>query len=267
LYIIERLVNITAAKSKAGELCIMESNRKSLIAGNWKMNGDLSLIDTFVQALNSRSEIDVVICPPSCFIAKFDGAKFSVGAQNASQFDKGAYTGELSFEMLKALNVTHVILGHSERREQHGETNEVIAKKTKSCLDAGLTPILCIGESLETRESGDLFAFLKEQIDAVLKVCGPDAMPKLVIAYEPIWAIGTGVTASPEQAQEVHAFIRQELSRLDAVRASKTRILYGGSMNAANASELLSQNDIDGGLIGGASLKIEDFTTICNAAG
>ncbi|GBL03283.1 triose-phosphate isomerase [Glaciecola sp. KUL10] len=245
----------------------MECSRTPLVAGNWKMNGDLQLVDSFVNELKIDSGVDIVICPPACFIAKFENAQFSIGAQNASQFDKGAYTGEQSFDMLKSLGVTHVVLGHSERREQHGETNDVVALKTKACLDAGMTPILCIGESLETRQSGDLFAFLKGQIDAVLEACGTQAMPTLVIAYEPIWAIGTGVTASPEQAQEVHAFIRSELSQLDAEKASKTRILYGGSMNAKNASELLAQNDIDGGLIGGASLKIEDFTTICNAAG
>lgn len=245
----------------------MENVRKPLVAGNWKLNGDLALIDTFVSELGENSNVDVVICPPACFAAKFEDAKFKLGAQNASQFDKGAFTGELSFEMLKEVGVSYVILGHSERREQHNESDDMVAAKTKACIDAGLVPILCIGESLETRQSGELFEFLKAQLDAVVKVVGVNALPILTIAYEPIWAIGTGVTASPEQAQEVHAFIRNELRKLDAERAEKTRILYGGSMNANNASELLSQDDIDGGLIGGASLKIEDFKTICQAAG
>lgn len=231
------------------------------------MNGDLALVQEFVSQLNVSDKVDTLICPPACFVGSFDKPNFMLGAQNVSHAERGAHTGELSSKMLKSMNVTHVIVGHSERRENHGETNELIGEKVKACLADSLTPVLCIGESLEVRESGQLFEFLKEQLDAVLKVCGEKFVPQTVIAYEPVWAIGTGKTASPEQAQEVHAFIRVQLAEFNAEAASKTRILYGGSMNAKNAEELLAQPDIDGGLIGGASLKIDDFKTICSAAG
>ncbi|MBF7072638.1 triose-phosphate isomerase [Glaciecola sp. MH2013] len=240
--------------------------RKPLVAGNWKMNGNNELVRDFVKCLEKTSDVDVVICPPSCYLTAFEQAQFSLGAQNVSSFTSGAHTGELSTSMLKECKVSYVIVGHSERRENHGEANDIVASKVKAVIEAGLVPILCVGEPLEVRESGQVFDFVKAQLDAVASVCSNTYIELAVIAYEPIWAIGTGKTASPEQAQEVHAFIRKELAQLNASAAQSIRLLYGGSVNASNANELFAQNDIDGGLIGGASLKIEDFTAICQAA-
>jgi triosephosphate isomerase len=242
------------------------SQRKPFVAGNWKMNGSNELVESFCSALAPNSAVDIVICPPAVYLAKFSHAEFAIGAQNVSEFASGAHTGEISLSMIAEAGCKYVILGHSERREGHNESNEIVARKVKATIAAGLTPILCIGEPLEVRENGDVFDFVKAQLDAVADECGVHYIKNSVVAYEPIWAIGTGKTASPEQAQEVHAFIRKELAALDASAAASVRILYGGSVNAANASELFAKTDIDGGLIGGASLKIEDFTTICQAA-
>ncbi len=245
---------------------MINSQRKPFVAGNWKMNGSNELVESFCSNLASSPAVDVVICPPAVYLSKFSHAEFAVGAQNASEFAAGAHTGEISLSMIAEAGCKYVILGHSERREGHNESNEVVARKVKATIAAGLTPILCIGEPLEVRESGGVFDFVKAQLDAIANECGVNYIKNSVVAYEPIWAIGTGKTASPEQAQEVHAFIRKELAALDASAAANVRILYGGSVNAANASELFAKTDIDGGLIGGASLKIEDFTTICQAA-
>jgi triosephosphate isomerase len=242
------------------------SQRKPFVAGNWKMNGSNELVESFCSKLASNSAVDIVICPPAVYLSKFNQAEFAIGAQNTSEFASGAHTGEVSLSMVTEAGCKYVIVGHSERREAHYESNEVVARKVKAIISAGLTPILCIGERLEVRESGQVFDFVKAQLDAVAHECGAHYIKNTVIAYEPIWAIGTGKTASPEQAQEIHAFIRKELAALDASAAAGVRILYGGSVSAANANELFAKTDIDGGLIGGASLKIEDFTTICQAA-
>jgi triosephosphate isomerase len=243
-----------------------DSRRKPFVAGNWKMNGSNELVESFVSNLALNSDVDIVICPPAVYLSKLSSASFGVGAQNASEFASGAHTGELSLSMIAESGCKYVILGHSERRENHAESNELVAREVKATIEMGLIPILCIGEPLNVRESGGVFDFVKAQLDAVAKECGAQYIKNSVIAYEPIWAIGTGKTASPEQAQEVHAFIRKELAALDASAAASVRLLYGGSVNAGNAKDLFAKIDIDGGLIGGASLKIEDFTTICLAA-
>jgi triosephosphate isomerase len=188
------------------------------------------------------------------------------GVQNAYFEEKGAFTGELSLSMVKEFGCQYVLIGHSERREIFGESDELVATKVSATLEAGLIPMLCVGETLDERESGVTEKVVKTQIDAVLSKVGIAAFEKIVIAYEPVWAIGTGKTASPEQAQDVHAFIRQLLVAEDAEVAAKTRILYGGSVKAASAEALFGQPDIDGGLVGGASLIADEFVAICNAA-
>lgn len=232
------------------------------------MNGDLALIDSMSQTFSAQelAHVDVVICPPAVYLTSFNEPNFAIGAQNVSQWDGGAYTGELSVAMLSDLSVSHVIVGHSERREYFTESNELVAQKVSKVLEGGLIPILCIGESEQTRDSGELFTFLARQLDAVIELVGIQAFNQMIVAYEPIWAIGTGKTATPEQAQEVHQFIREHLAKYDAQTASGVRILYGGSVNAASALALFSQPDVDGGLVGGASLKPTEFVNICQAA-
>jgi triosephosphate isomerase len=243
----------------------MNKSRKPMVAGNWKMNGSLALLNTFIEALDSAPELDTVLCVPAPYLAAAGKGDYILGAQDSSQFESGAHTGDIAVSMLVELGVEYVIVGHSERRQDHSESNIVVAHKVQTVLNAGLTPILCVGEPLEIREAGTVNDFVFEQLNAVKTVCGKDFLDKCVIAYEPIWAIGTGKTASPEQAQEVHEFIRGEIVKWNE-NAVSTRLLYGGSVNASNAQALFSKPDIDGGLIGGASLKIEDFTAICNAA-
>lgn len=242
--------------------------RRKLVAGNWKLNGSKSLAQTMMQAVAQAnlSDVDVVICPPFPFLSAFEGFNGKLGAQNVSQFESGAHTGEVATSMLKELGCEYVIIGHSERRADNGETDELVAQKVAAAIDSGLVPILCFGESEDVRKSGDLFTFLQAQIDAVLQKVGIAGFAKLVLAYEPIWAIGTGLTATPEQAQEVHEFVRNYLAEKDADVAAKIVILYGGSVKADNAETLFGQPDIDGGLIGGASLKSDDFIAICQAA-
>lgn len=253
--------------------------RKSLVAGNWKMNGSKSSIDSLmdglVSGLASNAEavaeaIDILVCPPAVYLSqvaeKTAASAIEVGAQNVSQFESGAYTGELSLAMLSEFECSYVIVGHSERRALFGETDAQVAEKCEAALAAGVTPILCVGETLAQRDAGDALTVVTTQVNAVLERCGIKAFEKLVVAYEPVWAIGTGRTATPEQAQEVHAAIRAVLTDADEQVAAATRILYGGSVNAANAAELFSQQDIDGGLVGGASLKVDDFLAICTAA-
>jgi triosephosphate isomerase len=242
--------------------------RRPVVAGNWKMNGDLALVNSFIEAFKEQpfNNVDVVICPPFTLLSQFDKANFSIGAQTCSESDNGAHTGEISCEMIKTCGAQYVILGHSERRCDQGESNKLIADKVEHSLKAALSPILCVGESLEVRESGELFQFIEAQLNAVITKVGIEAFENITIAYEPIWAIGTGLTASPEQAQEVHAFIRDLLKRNDATIAESVAILYGGSVKSSNAKELFGQPDVDGGLIGGASLKSEEFITICQAA-
>ena len=249
--------------------------RKPIIAGNWKMNGSRSsikeLLDGVKAGMGDVKSAEVAVCAPAIYLAdvseQLSGSKVAWGGQNLSTEAKGAFTGETSADMLLDFKSEYVIVGHSERRTLYGETDELVAEKFEVARKAGLKPILCIGESLEERESGVTIDVCARQINAVIEKSGVEALAEGVIAYEPIWAIGTGVTATPDQAQETHAAIRKMIADKDASVAEKVRIQYGGSMNAGNAAELLAMEDIDGGLIGGASLKAEDFLAICTAAG
>lgn len=243
------------------------NNRRQLVAGNWKMNGDRALVEVMQEhiAAASLENMDVVICPPFPYLGLFDG-KLKLGSQNTSQFDSGAHTGEVSVAMLNEFNCEYVIVGHSERRADNEESDVLVALKVEQVLKANLKPILCVGEPENVREDGTLFDYIAAQIDAVLNKVGISKFTEIVLAYEPIWAIGTGKTASPAQAQEVHAFIRGHLAKQDVSIAANIVILYGGSVKGNNAEELFSQADVDGGLIGGASLDPKDFLSICQAA-
>ena len=248
--------------------------RRSIVAANWKLNGNLSMISTLLGPIdihvNNINDVDVVICPPFPYLATCGQAIKSdnvfLGAQSVAKEEQGAFTGEVAAEMLKEIGCGFVIVGHSERREYYGETDQVVADKVSRVLEAGLSPILCVGESLEQREQGKMEDVIIRQLGAVVDKVGINNMAKTVIAYEPIWAIGTGKTASPEQAQEVHSIIRSELAKQSTDVSEGLRILYGGSVKASNATELFSQPDIDGGLIGGASLDAEQFNSIVDAA-
>lgn len=242
--------------------------RRPLVAGNWKMNGDLQLVMQVEECLAEAElgHVDVVICPPFPYLSSFTSDDIAIGGQNLSQHESGAHTGEVSGKMLKAVGCDYVIIGHSERRADNFETNALVADKVERALADDLTPLLCVGEPLEIREAGELFEFIAAQLDAVIEHIGIQDMAKLVIAYEPVWAIGTGKTATGEQAQEVHKFIREHLAKRDAGIAENMQILYGGSVKASNAAELFAQPDVDGGLIGGASLSPQDFLGICQAA-
>lgn len=247
--------------------------RQSLVAGNWKMNGnreDSSALLEGILAGIGDIKAEVAVCPPAILIPlaveKLSGSSVKVGGQNLDYHASGAYTGEISGPMLKNAGCEYVIIGHSERREYYGEDDDLVARKFEAAQEHGLTPILCVGESLEEREGGTTETVVERQLDAVLEHHGIEAFKNAVIAYEPVWAIGTGKTATPEQAQEVHKFIRDKLAGLDATVAEGCRLLYGGSMKPDNAAELISQPDIDGGLIGGASLSAGDFLGICAAA-
>jgi triosephosphate isomerase len=248
--------------------------RRTLIAGNWKLNGSKDSITTLVSELTTGisavSNVDVAVCSPYIYVpfteSLLAGSPISLGAQDVSMHASGAYTGEVAAAMLKEFSCKYCLVGHSERRAIHGESDDTVAAKFKALKSEGLTPVLCVGESLEERDQGVTLSVVEKQVMAVIDECGIDAIDGSVIAYEPVWAIGTGRTASPEQAQEVHAGIRALLERFNKDIAAKTQILYGGSMNPANASALLAMQDIDGGLIGGASLKADDFLAICQAA-
>ncbi len=244
--------------------------RKPIIAGNWKMNKTAAEGVALVESLKplvADANCDVVVCVPFTDIpavsAAVKGSNIHVGAQNVHFAEKGAYTGEISAEMLKEFGVEYVIIGHSERRQYFGETDETVNKRMLAALAAGLTPIVCVGESLEERETGKTESVLAVQIEEGLK--GLDDVSKIVIAYEPVWAIGTGRTATAEQANETIAFIRKKCAEVFCPNcAQKVRIQYGGSMNAKNCKELMAMPEIDGGLIGGASLKADDFSVIVN---
>ena len=246
--------------------------RRKLVAGNWKMHGSLAeneaLLSGVLAGLGSV-KAGVAVCVPYPYLAqvqaRLTGSAVAWGAQNLSQHGKGAFTGEVSAAMLKDFGCAYVIVGHSERRALYGESDEVVAEKFAAAQAAGLIPILCVGETLAERESGITEQVMARQLDVVIGKCGVAALAKAVVAYEPVWAIGTGKTATPEQAQAVHAFIRGRVFALDAAVAEGLIIQYGGSMKAANAAELLSQPDIDGGLIGGAALVAEEFLAICRA--
>ncbi|HEY9098485.1 MAG TPA: triose-phosphate isomerase [Thiobacillus sp.] len=245
--------------------------RKKLVAGNWKMHGSKAENSALLAALKpALAGIDAVVCVPFPYLAQAQaelaGSSIAWGAQNLSEQAAGAFTGEVSAAMLVDFGCTYVLVGHSERRSLYGESDALVASKYMAAQAAGLKPILCVGESLVERESGVTEAVVARQIDAVINAAGVASLANAVIAYEPVWAIGTGKTASPEQAQAVHAFIRSKIATLDASVADQLVIQYGGSVKAANASELMVQSDIDGGLIGGASLVAEEFAAICRAA-
>jgi len=247
--------------------------RQPLVAGNWKMNGSKAsaaeLLAGIKAGMGAIRKTEVLVCPPFPYLAMaceaLAGTGGAVGAQDACTEASGAYTGEVAAPMIKDVGCTYVILGHSERRQYYGETDSIIAKKYAQALAAGLTPILCVGETLAERERGETQSVVARHLDGVMETAGVEAIARGVIAYEPVWAIGTGMTATPEQAQEVHAFLRSRVAAKSAKVAAGVRILYGGSMKPDNALELMSQADIDGGLIGGASLKASDFLAICQA--
>jgi triosephosphate isomerase len=247
--------------------------RQPLVAGNWKMNGLQASVSGLLAGIKSGlSEVrvaEVAVCPPYPYLpmvqSALTGSVVSWGGQNLSTEPEGAFTGEVSAAMLRDFGCTYVIVGHSERRTLYGEDDVVVARKFAVARAAGLKPILCVGETLAERERGVTREVVARQVDAVMNLEGVAALSAGVIAYEPVWAIGTGVTATPEQAQEVHAFIRKRIAEQDVDVADNLRILYGGSMKPDNAGELLAKADIDGGLIGGASLKAEDFLAICRA--
>ncbi len=246
--------------------------RDRLIAGNWKMNADLASATALIEAIlaGDRGAAELAVCPPAVFLMKIGGmlagSDVALGAQNVCDHESGAYTGEISASMLKECGCRYVIVGHSERRTLYGESDELVAARFAMALQAGLTPILCVGETLYEREQGVTESVVARQLDAAIGRSDVDRIGAAVIAYEPVWAIGTGKVASPEQAQAVHHFIRERLAELlDAEVAERIRILYGGSMNPGNAAELLAQADIDGGLIGGASLKAADFLAIAQS--
>ncbi|MBC7381353.1 MAG: triose-phosphate isomerase [Burkholderiaceae bacterium] len=244
---------------------------KKLIAGNWKMNGGLAANEALLKAVQAgmgSPDCDVAVCVPAPYLAQvralLTGGAISLGAQDVSAHEQGAYTGEVSAAMLNEFAVRYAIVGHSERRQYHGETDALVAAKAKAAMAHGITPIVCVGESLAEHEAGHTAEVVKRQLAAVVHECG-HCITEIVVAYEPVWAIGTGRTATPEQAQEVHGLLRAQLHAA-TTHEWRVRILYGGSMNAANAAQLLAQPDIDGGLIGGASLKAPDFLTIIAAA-
>jgi triosephosphate isomerase len=249
---------------------------KKLIAGNWKMNGSLAaneeLLTALAAGLAQSPSCEIAVCVPAPYLAQLQALKskhaalstVEVGAQDVSAHASGAYTGEVSAAMLKDLGCRYVIVGHSERRQYHAETDALVAEKAKAALAAGITPIVCVGETLSEREAGHTEEVVKRQLAAVIHANG-HCISEVVVAYEPVWAIGTGKTASPEEAQAVHAVLRTQL-KAATDQFARVKILYGGSMNAANAAILLAQPDINGGLIGGASLKAPDFLKIIAAA-
>ena len=251
--------------------------RSKIVAGNWKMNGGLAFMQDYLKAFAEQSEgmvpenVQVMIAPPAVLLSAFSqlasATDIQLAAQNVSEYEQGAFTGEVSASMLKDVGCAWSLVGHSERRSLYGETNDAVVAKVSQLLKVGLTPVLCVGETLEEREAGKAQEVVFAQVDAVLDSFSAEELTALVIAYEPVWAIGTGKTATPEQAQEMHAAIRKcvEIKSIDL--AGNMAILYGGSVNTTTAKELFSQHDIDGGLVGGASLKVSDFLQICKSAG
>jgi triosephosphate isomerase len=248
--------------------------RRILVAGNWKMHGSRDMVKDLLEGLlagvKNDNGVDMAVFPPFPYLAQardmLSGSPISWGAQNLNPVPKGAHTGEVSAGMLVDLGCSHVLVGHSERRTLYGETDEDVAGRFEAALAAGLVPVLCIGETLNEREAGETERVVGRQLDAVLQRCSVEGFRRAIVAYEPVWAIGTGKTASPEQAQAVHAFIRDKFVSQDDIIAGQLRILYGGSVNGSNAADLFAREDIDGGLVGGASLKANDFLAIRNAA-
>ncbi|MDH3894084.1 MAG: triose-phosphate isomerase [Chromatiales bacterium] len=247
--------------------------RLPLVAGNWKLNGSLAANRELLQGIIAglpAAGVEVMVCPPAVYLAstaaELDGTAVLLGAQNVAAQELGAYTGEVSAAMLRDVGCSHTLIGHSERRTLFGDTDDVVAAKFVAARAASVQPVLCIGETLQERQAGATMTVVRRQLDAVLNTVGADGFAGAIVAYEPVWAIGTGQTATPEQAQEVHAEIRARLANADAKLAAETRILYGGSVKGANAADLFSRQDIDGGLIGGASLDAGEFLAICQAA-
>ena len=251
--------------------------RKPLVAGNWKMNGSRESVAALLEGLKSGvaelagRQVETAVFPSAVYLQQvadvLAGSPVAWGLQNVCTEEKGAYTGEVSVPMAQEFSCTMVLAGHSERRSLFGETDQDVVAKVQRAGTAGLIPVLCVGETLEEREAGQTMAVVSRQIQAVLDGVDANALEKLVVAYEPVWAIGTGLTATPEQAQDVHAEIRALLAGHDADLAARTRILYGGSVKGSNAAEIFAKPDVDGGLVGGASLVIQDFLSICGAAG
>jgi triosephosphate isomerase (TIM) len=246
--------------------------RRPLVVANWKMNGSRAANAAWVAAFSTADvPCDVVVAAPSVYVAElaadFASTRIECGAQNLNEHQAGAYTGEVSAEMLSDVGCRWVIVGHSERRQLYGESNATVATKAARAMSTGLRPVVCVGETLEEREAGRTFQVIQAQLGAILEVLSVDELAQGALAYEPVWAIGTGRTATPEQAQEVHAALRAQLVERDAGAVMALRILYGGSVKPANAAELFARPDIDGGLIGGASLIATDFAAICAAAG
>jgi len=246
--------------------------RRKLVAGNWKMHGDRVSAHALSHAVaaHTAAPCDVVLLPPfvhlAMLIRDFGGDALQFGAQDLSRHAAGAYTGEIAGSMLADIGCRYALVGHSERRQHHGEGDELVAAKFVAAQAANLMPILCVGETIEQRESGDTEAILGRQLATVVAIAGAEAFSNAILAYEPVWAIGTGRTATAQQAQDAHAFLRSELARHDAKLSGSLRILYGGSVKPGNARELFAEPDIDGGLIGGASLVAGDFLAICDAA-
>jgi triosephosphate isomerase len=250
-----------------------QTMRRKLVAGNWKMYGSRSMASDLAGAIaaNMPSDIDVAVFPPFPYITalheQLAGTALQLGAQDVSEHEgQGAYTGEVSAAMLAEAGVDYVLVGHSERRRYHGESNECVARKFAAARAGGLTPILCVGETRQQRDSGETEAVIGEQLEAVLRLNGIASFDTALVGYEPVWAIGSGETATPQQAQDVHAFIRSKLEKEDVTIARLTRLLYGGSVTAVNAAKLFAQADVDGGLVGGAALTATDFLDICAAA-
>jgi triosephosphate isomerase len=251
-------------------------HRRPLIAGNWKMNGSLATNATLLSELHSgivdigQLQSDVAICVPATYLGQVQTAlqnsAIKWGAQDVSNHLSGAYTGEVSSSMLNDFSCFYTIVGHSERRQYHAESDELVAAKTLRLLEAGIVPIVCVGETLQERKAGNTEQVVSRQLTAVLKMVDKNVLSKIVVAYEPVWAIGTGITATPDMAQQVHAFLRSQVALFDEEVAQRVQILYGGSMKSDNAASLLAMKDIDGGLIGGASLKSVDFLGIIVAA-
>jgi triosephosphate isomerase len=248
--------------------------RRPIVAGNWKMHGSRAenarLIDEILAQYPARTGADCIVCPPYVYLQEINrmlrGSSVALGAQDVCADSQGAFTGEVSAAMLKDVGSDYVIVGHSERRLLYREGDQLVARKVAAAQARALIPILCVGEQLADREANRTFEVVGRQLDAVLELCGAGALERGVVAYEPVWAIGTGRNATPAQAQEVHAFIRARIAARDARIADATRILYGGSVKAGNAAELFAQPDVDGGLIGGASLKADEFLAILAAA-
>jgi triosephosphate isomerase len=247
--------------------------RKILVAGNWKMNGSGAIVQELLEGLlagtQNESDVEMAVFPPYPYLAQtqslLDGSSISWGGQSLNPVSHGAHTGEVSAGMLLDFACRYVLVGHSERRAIYGESDADVADRFEAALASGIEPVLCVGETLEERENGETEAVVERQLDAVLERCGIAGFERAIVAYEPVWAIGTGKTATPEQAQAVHAFIRDKFFSQDDIIAGQLRILYGGSVNGSNAADLFAREDIDGGLVGGASLKVEDFLAIRNA--